>query len=57
MVELQSSDPRVAPKIHANMLSDPRDLAALRTSMKIARDWRENRSRGPSDKRISAQTD
>jgi choline dehydrogenase len=38
MVELNSSDPRGAPKIHANMLSDPRDLAALRTAMEIARE-------------------
>jgi choline dehydrogenase len=50
-VELQSSDPRVAPKIHANMLSDLRDLAALRTSMKIARDLGNSEAMKPFVKR------
>ena len=37
-VRLKSADPHQAPEIHANMLSDPRDLAALRRGMEIARD-------------------
>jgi choline dehydrogenase len=37
-VRLKSADPRVAPAIHANMLADPRDLAALRKGMQISRE-------------------
>ena len=37
-LRLKSADPHEAPEIHANMLSDPRDLAALRRGMEIARD-------------------
>jgi choline dehydrogenase len=37
-VKLKSADPRVAPAIHANMLADPRDLAALRKGMEISRE-------------------
>jgi choline dehydrogenase len=36
-LRLKSADPREAPEIHANMLADPRDLAALRKSMEITR--------------------
>jgi choline dehydrogenase len=36
-IGLKSADPREAPEIHANMLTDPRDLAALRRGMEIAR--------------------
>lgn len=36
-LRLKSADPREAPEIHANMLTDPRDVAALRKSMEIAR--------------------
>jgi choline dehydrogenase len=50
-VELQSSDPRVAPKIHANMLRDPRDLAALRTAMEIARELGNSEAMKPFVKR------
>ena len=37
-LRLKSADPHEAPEIHANMLSDPRDLAALRRGMEITRD-------------------
>jgi choline dehydrogenase len=37
-LRLKSADPREAPEIHANMLDDPRDLAALRRSMQITRE-------------------
>ena len=50
-IELQSGDPRVAPKIHANMLSDPRDLAALRTAMEIARELGNSEAMKPFVKR------
>jgi choline dehydrogenase len=36
-LRLKSADPREAPEIHANMLADSRDLAALRRGMEIAR--------------------
>jgi choline dehydrogenase len=35
-LRLKSADPREAPEIHANMLADPRDLAALRSGIEIA---------------------
>jgi choline dehydrogenase len=37
LLRLKSADPREAPEINANMLADPRDLAALRRSMEITR--------------------
>jgi choline dehydrogenase len=36
-LRLKSADPREAPEIHANMVADLRDLAALRRSMEITR--------------------
>ena len=36
-LRLKSADPHEAPEIHANMLADPRDLAALRRGMEITR--------------------
>jgi choline dehydrogenase len=36
-LRLKSSDPRAALEIHANMLGDPRDLAALRKGVEISR--------------------
>jgi choline dehydrogenase len=36
-LRLKSANPREAPAINANMLADPRDLAALRRSMEITR--------------------
>jgi choline dehydrogenase len=50
-IELQSGDPRVAPKIHANMLTDPRDLAALRTAMEISRELGNSEAMKPFVKR------
>jgi choline dehydrogenase len=37
-LRLKSASPQEAIEIHANMLSDPRDLAALRRGMEIVRD-------------------
>jgi choline dehydrogenase len=37
-LRLKSADPHQAPEIHANLLSDPRDLVALRRGMEITRD-------------------
>src|SRR5258705_1696069 len=37
-LRLKSASPQQAMEIHANMLSDPRDLAALRRGMEIVRD-------------------
>jgi choline dehydrogenase len=51
VVELNSSDPRDTPKIHANMLGDPRDLAALRTAMEIARELGNSEAMKPFVKR------
>jgi choline dehydrogenase len=51
VVELNSSDPRDAPKIHANLLGDPRDLAALRTAMEIARELGNSEAMKPFVKR------
>jgi choline dehydrogenase len=36
-LRLKSAEPREAPEIHANMLADPRDLAAMRRSMQFTR--------------------
>jgi choline dehydrogenase len=50
-LRLKSADPHVAPEIHANMLSDPRDLAALRRGMEIARDLGNSEAMKPFVKR------
>jgi choline dehydrogenase len=50
-VRLKSADPHEAPEIHANMLSDPRDLAALRRGMEIARDLGNSEAMKPFVKR------
>ena len=36
-VRLRSTDPHAAPEVHANMLSDQRDLTAIRRGMELAR--------------------
>jgi choline dehydrogenase len=48
---LKSADPHEAPEIHANMLSDPRDLAALRRGMEIIRDLGNSEAMKPFVKR------
>ena len=50
-LRLKSADPHAAPEIHANMLSDPRDLAALRRGMEIARDLGNSEKMKPFVKR------
>ena len=50
-LRLKSTDPREAPEIHANMLSDPRDLAALRKAMEITRDLGNSEAMKPFVKR------
>jgi choline dehydrogenase len=50
-LRLKSADPHEAPEIHANMLSDPRDLAALRRGMEIARDLGNSEAMKPFVKR------
>jgi choline dehydrogenase len=50
-LRLKSTDPREAPEIHSNMLSDPRDLAALRKAMKITRDLGNSPAMKPFVKR------
>ncbi len=50
-LRLKSADPHAAPEIHANMLSDPRDLAALRRGMEIARDLGNSEAMKPFVKR------
>jgi choline dehydrogenase len=50
-VRLKSADPREAPEIHANMLSDRRDLAALRRGVQIARDLGNSEAMKPFVKR------
>ncbi|TPM22533.1 FAD-dependent oxidoreductase [Mesorhizobium sp. B2-3-5] len=50
-IELKSTDPRVPPKIHSNFLSDPRDLAALRRGMQLARDLGNSEAMKPFAKR------
>ena len=50
-LRLKSVDPHEAPEIHANMLSDPRDLAALRRGMEIARDLGNSEAMKPFVKR------
>jgi choline dehydrogenase len=41
---VRPADPRKAPEIHANMLSDRRDLAALRKAMEISRELGNSRA-------------
>ena len=50
-LRLKSADPHEAPEIHANMLSDPRDLAALRRGMEITRDLGNSEAMKPFVKR------
>jgi len=50
-IKLKSSDPREAPEIHANMLADPRDLAALRKGMDISRELGNSEAMKPFVKR------
>src|SRR5262245_2751557 len=50
-VTLRSADPRDLPRIHANMLSDPRDLEAVRAAMKIARELGNSEAMKPFVKR------
>jgi choline dehydrogenase-like flavoprotein len=50
-LRLKSADPHDALEIHANMLSDPRDLAVLRRGMKIARDLGNSEAMKPFVKR------
>jgi choline dehydrogenase len=50
-LRLKSADPHDAPEIHANMLSDPRDLAALRRGMEITRDLGNSAAMKPFVKR------
>jgi choline dehydrogenase len=50
-LRLKSADPRQAPEIHANMLGDPRDLAALRRSMEIIRQLGNSEAMKPFVKR------
>jgi choline dehydrogenase len=50
-LRLKSADPHEAPEIHANMLSDPRDLAALRRGMEIVRDLGNSEAMKPFVKR------
>ncbi len=50
-LRLKSADPHEAPEIHANMLGDPRDLAALRRSMQIIRELGNAEAMKPFAKR------
>jgi choline dehydrogenase-like flavoprotein len=50
-LRLKSADPHEAPEIHANMLSDPRDLKALRRGMEITRDLGNSEAMKPFVKR------
>jgi choline dehydrogenase len=50
-LRLKSADPHEAPEIHANMLSDPRDLVTLRRGMEIARDLGNSEAMKPFVKR------
>jgi choline dehydrogenase-like flavoprotein len=51
LIKLKSADPREAPEIHANMLADPRDLAALRKGMEISRELGNSEAMKPFVKR------
>jgi choline dehydrogenase len=50
-IKLKSADPGEAPEIHANMLADPRDLAALRKGMEISRELGNSEAMKPFVKR------
>ena len=50
-LRLKSADPREALEIHADMLADPRDLAALRRSMEIIRQLGNSAAMKPFAKR------
>jgi choline dehydrogenase len=50
-LKLKSADAREAPEIHANMLADPRDLAALRKGMEISRELGNSEAMKPFVKR------
>ena len=50
-IKLRSADPREAPEIQANMLSDPRDLEALRKAMEISRELGNSQAMKPFVKR------
>src|SRR6202047_759088 len=50
-LRLKSASPQEAMEIHANMLTDPRDLAALRRSMEIARELGNSEAMKPFVKR------
>jgi choline dehydrogenase len=50
-LRLKSASPQEAMEIHANMLTDPRDLAALRRSMEITRELGNSEAMKPFVKR------
>jgi len=50
-LRLKSANPREPMEIHANMLTDPRDLAALRRSMAITRELGNSEAMKPFVKR------
>jgi choline dehydrogenase len=50
-LRLKSTNPQEAMEIHANMLTDPRDLAALRRSMEITRELGNSEAMKPFVKR------
>lgn len=50
-LRLKSANPRDPLEIHANMLGDPRDLAALREGMRIAREIGNSQAMRPFVKR------
>jgi choline dehydrogenase len=50
-LRLKSVNPADAPEIHANMLGDPRDLAALRKGMEISRELGNSAAMKPFVKR------
>ena len=50
-LRLKSADPQEAMEIHANMLTDPRDLAALRRGMEITRELGNSEAMKPFVKR------
>jgi choline dehydrogenase len=50
-LRLKSASPQEAMEIHANMLTDPRDLAALRRSMEITRELGNSDAMKPFVKR------
>jgi choline dehydrogenase len=50
-LRLKSDNPADAPEIHANMLGDPRDLAALRKGMEISRELGNSAAMKPFVKR------